>query len=121
MPGYGGTQLLPRLIGMGWAKHMIFSGETLTAMDAYRLGLVQKVCSLESLMDEANRLAKKIASNGPFAVKACKRAIHKGVELTLEQGLGIEMEEYDRVSRSSDAEEGLTSFMKKESPTFKGR
>ncbi len=121
MPGYGGTQLLPRLIGMGWAKYMILSGETLTATEAYRLGLVQKVCSLESLMDEANRLAKKIASNGPFAVKACKRAIHRGIELPLEQGLGIEMEEYDRVSRSSDAEEGLTSFMKKKTPTFTGR
>lgn len=121
MPGYGGTQLLPRLIGMGWAKYMIFTGETLTAMEAYRLGLVEKVCSLESLMDEVNRLAKKIASNGPLAVKACKRAIHKGMELPLKQGLGIEIEEYDRVSRSKDAEEGLTSFMERKPPTFTGR
>ncbi len=121
MPGYGGTQFLPRLIGMAWAKYMIFSGEPVTAMDAYRLGLVQKVCSAESLMDEANRLAKKIASNGSFAVKACKRAIHKGIELPLEQSLGIEMEEYDRVSRSSDAAEGLASFMEKRPPAFTGR
>jgi len=121
MPGYGGTQLLPRLIGMGWAKYMIFTGETLTAMEAYRLGLVEKVCGLESLMDEVNRLAKKIASNGPLAVKACKRAIHKGMELPLKQGLGIEIEEYDRVSRSKDAEEGLTSFMERKPPTFTGR
>jgi enoyl-CoA hydratase len=121
MPGYGGTQLLPRLIGMGRAKYMVFSGETLTATEAYQFGLVQKVCSLENLMDEVNRLAKKIASNGPLAVKACKRAIHKGMELSLEEALRIEMEEYDRVARSRDAEEGITSFLEKKMPTFVGR
>lgn len=121
MPGYGGTQFLPRLIGMGKAKHMIFTGESLTAMEAYQFGLVEKVCSRENLMDEIDRIAKKIASNGPFAVKACKRAIHKGMELSLEQALRIEMEEYDRVARSKDAEEGLTSFMEKKPPTFTGR
>jgi enoyl-CoA hydratase len=121
MPGYGGTQFLPRLIGMGRAKYMIFSGESLSAMEAYQFGLVQKVCSLESLMDEVSRLAKRIASNGPFAVKACKRAIHKGVEFPLEEALRIEMEEYDRVARSKDAEEGIASFAEKRMPTFTGR
>ena len=121
MPGYGGTQLLPRLIGMGKAKYMIFTGEILTAMEAYQFGLVEKVCSRESLMDEVNRLAKKIASNGPFALKACKRAIHNGVEFPLEEALRIEMEEYDRIARSKDAEEGMTSFMEKKIPTFTGR
>ncbi|MCJ7785966.1 MAG: enoyl-CoA hydratase-related protein [Desulfobacterales bacterium] len=121
MPGYGGTQFLPRLIGMGKAKHMIFTGESLTAMEAYQFGLVEKVCSRENLMDEIDRIAKKIASNGPFAVKACKRAIHNGMELSLEQALRMEMEEYDRVARSKDAEEGLTSFMEKKPPTFTGR
>jgi enoyl-CoA hydratase len=121
MPGYGGTQFLPRLIGMGKAKYMIFTGEILTAMEAYQFGLVEKVCSRESLMDEVNRLAKKISSNGPFAVKACKRAIHKGVEFSLEEALRIEMGEYDRVARSEDAEEGITSFIEKKPPTFTGR
>jgi enoyl-CoA hydratase len=121
MPGYGGTQFLPRLIGMGRAKLMIFTGETLTATEAYQCGLVQKVCSLENLMDEVNRLAKKIASNGPLAVRACKRAIHKGLESPLEKALQIEMEEYDRVARSRDAEEGITSFLEKKTPTFTGR
>ncbi len=121
MPGYGGTQVLPRLIGLGWAKYMIFTGETLTAMEAYQLGLVEKVCSFESLMDEADRIAKKIASNGPFAVKACKRAIHKGMDFPLEEALRIEMQEYDRVARSKDAEEGITSFIQKKRPTFTGR
>jgi len=121
MPGYGGTQLLPRLIGMGRAKYMILAGETVTATEAYQLGLVEKVCSRESLMDEVNRLAKKIASNGPLAVKACKRAIHKGMEFPLEEALRIEMQEYDRVARSKDAEEGLTSFMGKKPPAFTGK
>lgn len=121
MPGYGGTQLLPRLIGMEKAKYMIFTGETLTATEAHQFGLVQKVCSLENLMDEVNRLAKKIASNGPLAVKACKRAIHRGLESPLEEALRIEMEEYDRIARSQDAEEGITSFIEKKIPTFTGR
>ena len=121
MPGYGGTQFLPRLIGIGRAKYMILTGESLTATEAYRFGLVEKVCSHENLMDEVNRLAKKIASNGPFAVRACKRAIHKGMELPLEQALRVETEEYDRVARSEDAEEGLASFMEKKPPAFTGR
>ena len=106
---------------MGRAKHMIFSGETLTATEAYQFGLVEKVCSRESLMDEVNRLAKKIASNGPFAVKACKRAIHEGMEFPLAEALRMEMREYDRVARSEDAEEGLTSFIEKKPPTFTGK
>jgi len=121
MPGYGGTQLLPRLIGMGRAKYMILAGETVTATEAYQLGLVEKVCSRERLMDEVNRFATKIASNGPFAVKACKRAIHEGMEFPLAEALRMEMREYDRVARSEDAEEGLTSFIEKKPPTFTGK
>ena len=121
MPGYGGTQLLPRLIGMGKAKYMIFTGEALTATEAYQFGLVEKVCSRENLMDEVNRLAKKIALNGPFAVKACKKAIHKGVECSLEEALRIELEEYDQVAHSKDAEEGIISFIEKKPPTFTGK
>lgn len=121
MPGYGGTQFLPRLIGMGRAKYMIFTGETLTATEAHQFGIVQKVCSPEGLTDEVNRLAKKIASNGPLAVSACKKAIHKGAEFPLKEALRIEMEEYDRVARSQDAEEGITSFLEKKIPTFTGR
>jgi len=106
---------------MGKAKYMILTGETLTAIEAHQFGLVEKVCSRENLMDEVNRVAKKIISNGPFAVKACKRAMHQGIELPLEEALRIEMEEYDRVSRSKDAEEGITSFIQKKKPNFTGR
>lgn len=121
MAGYGGTQLLPRLIGPGRAKYVMFTGETLTAAEAYQFGLVEKVCSSENLMDEANKLAKKITSNGPFAIRACKRAINKGIELPLDNALKLELEEYDKVSHSTDAEEGIIAFLQKRTPTFKGK
>jgi enoyl-CoA hydratase len=121
MPGFGGTQLLPRLIGTGRAKYMIFTGEMLTAGQAYEFGLVEKVCRLEDLMEEATALAKKIAGNGPFAVRACKRTIDGGVELPFSEALRLELEEYDRVARSGDAEEGIVAFLEKRKPSYKGR
>ena len=119
MPGYGGTQLLPRLIGTARAKYVILTGEMITAAEAYQFGLVEKVCNSENLMDEVNQLAKRIASNGPLAVKACKRAIHMGMELSLDDALRLELEKYDKVAHSEDAEEGITAFLEKRTPTFK--
>jgi len=121
MAGYGGTQLLPRLIGTGRAKYVMFSGEMITAHEAYQFGLVEKVCSSETLMEEVNTLARKISTNGPFALKACKRAINGGVELHLNEALKLELEEYDKVANSMDAEEGVAAFLEKRTPTFKGK
>lgn len=121
MPGYGGTQLLPRLIGIGRAKYVILTGEMITAVEAYQFGLVEKVYSSETMMDEVSKLAKKISSNGPSAVKACKRAINRGVDLPLDNALRLELDEYDRVAHSKDAEEGMAAFFDKRPPTFKGR
>jgi enoyl-CoA hydratase len=109
------------LIGTGRAKYVMFSGEMITAHEAYQFGLVEKVCSSEALMEEVNILAKKIASNGPFAVKACKRAISRGIDLPLDNALKLELDEYDKVARSKDAEEGIAAFLEKRTPTFKGR
>ncbi|MEW6374166.1 MAG: enoyl-CoA hydratase-related protein [Thermodesulfobacteriota bacterium] len=121
MPGYGGTQLLPRLTGLGRARYVIFSGEMLTAAEAYQFGLVEKVCRSETLMEEVNALTKKIAANGPFAVKACKRAINRGTDLPLDKALKIELEEYDKVAHSKDAEEGIAAFLEKRRPSFNGK
>ncbi len=121
MAGYGGTQLLSRLIGTGRAKYLMFTGEILTATEAYEFGLVEKVCSPESLMEEVEKVAKKIAANGPFALKAYKRAINLGTELPLNHALKCELDEYDKVAHSIDAEEGITAFLEKRTPTFKGK
>ena len=113
MPGYGGTQLLPRFIETGKAKCMMFTGEMLTAADAYKFGLVEKVCKSESLLEEVNTLARKIATNGPLAVKACKKAINRGIGLPIDDALKLELQEYDKVARSKDAEEGIAAFLEK--------
>jgi len=121
MPGYGGTQLLPRLIGPGRAKYMIFTGGMLTAAEAYQFGLVGKVCRSEDLMEEVNALARKISSCGPFALQACKRAIDGGTHLSLDDALKLELQEYGKVARSEDAEEGIAAFLEKRTPIFRGR
>ena len=92
-----------------------------TANEAYQFGLVEKVCRLEDLMGEVTALAKKIAGKGPFAVRTCKKAIDGGVELPLSEALKLELEEYDKVARSGDAEEGIAAFLEKRKPSFRGR
>jgi enoyl-CoA hydratase len=121
MPGYGGTQLLSRLTGVGRAKYMMFSGEMITAHEAYQFGLVDKVVSSDTLIEEVNILIKKISANGPFAVKACKRAIDHGIQLLLNDALRLELQEYDKVAHSKDAEEGIVAFLEKRRPSFKGK
>ena len=110
--------MLPRYVGTGAAKYLILSGEMITAQEAYGLGLVEKVCSTETLMQEVDELAKKISSNGHFAVKACKRAINVGTQLSLDDALKLELEIYDKVARSADAEEGIAAFLEKRAPSF---
>jgi enoyl-CoA hydratase len=121
MTGYGGSQLLPRLIGAGRAKYVMFTGDRLTAGEACQWGLVERVCSPGSLMEEAMALAGKIASNGPFAVRSCKRAIDGGIALPLDEALRYELEIYDGVARSEDAEAGLAAFLEKKKPLFRGK
>ena len=121
MPGYGGTQMVPRLAGIGMAKWLMFTGEMLTAAQAEQCGLVQKVYSHETLAAEVDAIAKKIAANGPFALKAIKRAINRGAGLEIDAAMKVEMEEYDKVAHSEDAMAGMEAFFAKKSPVFKGR
>ncbi len=121
MPGYGGTQMLSRIAGVGLAKWMMFTGDMVGAAEALQCGLVQKVCSREMLLEEATDIARKIADNGPFALKAIKRAINRGIELDLDTALKAELEEYDKVARSHDATAGMEAFFAKRVPVFTGK
>lgn len=121
MAGYGGTQLLPRLVGPGRAKYMILTGAILSAKEAYEFGLVDKVCAPDQLMEEVAALAQKIAASGPLSIKGSKQAIDRGLGVPLEEGLRIELEIYDKVANSEDAEGGLSAFLEKRKPVFRGK
>jgi enoyl-CoA hydratase len=121
MPGYGGTQLLPRLVGTGRAKYMMFSGEMISAQEAYQFGLVDRVFTTETLMDEVRKFAEKVVANGPLAIRGIKRAVQGGIELAMQDALDLEFKEYTGVALSSDAEEGMRAFLEKKSPSFKGK
>jgi enoyl-CoA hydratase len=121
MAGYGGTQLLARLIGPGRAKYMMLSGMMLNAREAFQFGLVDKVCTPKTLTDEVEALASRIAACGPLAIRGCKQAVDKGLELPLERALKFELELYDKVANSRDAEEGLSAFIEKRKPVYKGQ
>ena len=121
MAGYGATQLLPRLIGAGKAKYVMLTGAMLSAAEAYEFGLVEKVFPPGELMKEAALIAEMIASKGPLAVRGTKKAIDGGLDLPLTEGLEFELKIYDQVANSEDAEGGLTSFLDKRKPVFRGR
>lgn len=121
MPGYGGTQLLPRLIGPARAKHLLFTGEIVGAEEAYRLGLVDKVCPSGTLTDETETLARTIAANGPVSLRCIKAAVDEGSALPLEDALAVESREYRTVARSQDAERGLAAFLERRPPVFQGK
>ena len=121
MAGYGATQLLPRLVGPGKAKYMLFSGVMLNAREAFEIGLVEKVCPSDELMKETTALAEKIASSGPLSIRGTKKAIDGGLDLSLEEGLRLELKIYDKVANSEDAEGGLSAFLEKRKPAFKGK
>jgi len=121
MAGYGATQLLPRLIGAGKAKYIMFTGAMLSAAEACEWGLIEKVFPSEDLMKEAAAIAETIASKGPLAVKGTKKAIDGGLDLALDDGLRFELKIYDRVANSEDAEGGLASFLEKRKPEFRGK
>lgn len=90
----------------------------ITADQPLQWGLVQKACKAENLIEETTAIAKQISSNGPFAIKSCKRAIDRGAELCLDDALKLELQLYDKVAHSTDAEEDLAAFLEKRAPTF---
>jgi len=121
IPGYGGTQRLPRLVGEGKAKELIFTGDVIDANEAFRIGLVDKVLPKDQLMAEARKMAEKIASKGPLAIAAAKRSVRNGLAADLRTGCAIEAAEFAALSASEDKMEGTSAFLEKRKATFKGK
>ena len=121
IPGGGGTQRLPRIIGVAKAKELIFTGRRVDAKEALDIGLVNRVTSPESLLDACMEMADMIGENGPIAVEMAKYAIDKGIETDLATGLAIESNAYRVTIPTQDRIEGLTAFKEKRKPVYKGR
>lgn len=118
MPGAGGTQLLPRYLPRGLAFQLLMTGELITAADALRWGLVNRVHPAGELMAEALRLAERIAANSPAAVQQAKRSARMGLELPLEAGIETEIECYQRMVDHPDRYEGVNAFNERRPPVF---
>ena len=121
IPGYGGTQRLPRLIGPGKAKEIIFADERISAQEALRIGLVQRVVPKGQAVEEAKKLMKKIMSKGPVAIKMAKKAINEGLGMSLRAGLDLEGQCQGVCFGSEDKNEGAKAFLEKRPPQFKGK
>ncbi len=121
IPGAGGTQRLPRAVGPGWGNYLLFTGEAIPAQKALEIGLVQEVAPKEALMKAALKIAEKINSKGPLAVRAAKRASSRGLQEPLEKGLDLENETFSQVCATQDKNEGVKAFLEKRKPAFKAR
>jgi enoyl-CoA hydratase len=121
IPGYGGTQRLPRLIGKGPAMQMLLSGEMISAQEAYRIGLVNEVTAPGDLIARAEAIAQKIIANAPLAVQYAMEALNKGMEMPLSEGLYLEATLFALCCATEDKREGTMAFLEKRQAQFKGR
>lgn len=120
IPGAGGTQRLPRIIGPGKAKELIFTGRRVNAREALDIGLVNSVCEPDQLMDECNKIASMICETGPIAIEQAKYAINRGLDTDIHTGLAIESNAYWLTIPTKDRMEGLNAFREKRKPIYKG-
>jgi enoyl-CoA hydratase len=120
IPGYGGTQRLPRLIGLGRALELITTGRIIDAAEAFRVGLVNAVLPAVDLMPHCEKVANEILAKGPLAVRCALDAAIRGLETDLEHGLAQESTYFGLLSATADMREGLKAFLEKRKPTFSG-
>jgi enoyl-CoA hydratase/carnithine racemase len=121
IPGYGGTQRLPRLVGKGIALQLILSGGMISAQEAYRVGLVNEVVPAADLVARAEAILKQINSNAPLAVKYCIEAVNKGLDTSQVEGMVIESSLFALCAATEDKREGTLAFLEKRAPSFHGR
>ena len=121
VPGFAGTQRLPRLVGKGLAKELLFTGDIIDAREAYRIGLVNSVTAPAELMNAARALAEKIMSRAAAAVMLCKTAVNKGLDMDLSSGVDYEAEVFGLCFATADQKEGMTAFVEKRKAHFTGQ
>jgi len=115
-PGFGGTQRLARLVGMGMAKQLLYTARNIDAGEALRIGLVNAVVPQAELMDAALKMAGQIAKNAPIAVRACKKAVNEGVQVSIDKAVEIEEKLFGSCFETHDQVEGMACFLSKEKP-----
>jgi enoyl-CoA hydratase len=121
VPGFGGTQRLPRLVGKGMAKYLIMTGEMIDGAEAYRIGLVQKLVEPEQLLEEAAKVAKAILGKAPIAVRLAKCAVNVAQNTDLTSGIAYELEAYQTTFNSLDRVEGMKAFVEKRPAKFQDK
>jgi enoyl-CoA hydratase len=121
IPGGGGTQRLPRLVGKGRALQLILTGSMIKAQEAYRIGLVNEVVPATELISRAEAILKQIFSNAPLAVKFSLEGVNNGLETTMAEGLSLEASLFGLCAGTEDKKEGTTAFLEKRKPQFQGR
>ena len=121
IPGYGGSQRLPRLVGKGRALEILLSGEQVSAESALEMGLVNRVVPQSELLSTAETLARTIMANAPLALRYCLEAVHRGMEMTLTEGQFLEANMFGMCFATEDVEEGTEAFLEKRAPKFKGK
>ena len=121
IPGGGGTQRLPRLVGKGRALQLILSGDMISAQEAYRIGLVNEIVPAGQLIARAEAIVQKIASNAPIAIRFALEATNKGMETSQGEGLLLEAAYFGLCAATEDKKEGTSAFLEKRAPQFRGR
>lgn len=119
IPGYGGTQRLPRIVGEGRALEMILTGDPITAQRAQEIGLVNGVFAAEELLDKVRAIAARIVSRGPTATALAKEAVYRGGQMPMAEGLALEADLFGVISSTAEMREGLRAFLDKRDPTWK--